>query len=168
MNIFILDNDPKKSVQYYVDKHIRKMTLETAQLLCSAHYFDNDSFMGKEIPNIPYKLAYQNHPCSKWVRKSLSNYMYLLEVGHHLIDEYRYRFNKEHKSFLVIEWALDNFPFLEDKGLTPFVKAMKGFDREDLDVVENYRYYYNEAKSHLFGWTKRDIPYWIDLRKVSC
>ncbi len=34
MNIFILDWDVKKNAKYHVDKHVVKMILETAQLLC--------------------------------------------------------------------------------------------------------------------------------------
>ena len=36
MNIFVLDRDLVKSAQAHVDKHIVKMPLETAQLLCTA------------------------------------------------------------------------------------------------------------------------------------
>jgi len=38
MNIFFLDEDPTLSAQYHVDKHVVKMILETAQLLCGAHH----------------------------------------------------------------------------------------------------------------------------------
>ena len=38
MNIFILDYDVKKCAQYHVDKHVVKMILETAQLLCGVHH----------------------------------------------------------------------------------------------------------------------------------
>ena len=38
MNIFFLDYDVKKCAQYHVDKHVVKMILETAQLLCGVHH----------------------------------------------------------------------------------------------------------------------------------
>ena len=38
MNIFFLDENPTLSAQYHVDKHVVKMILETAQLLCSVHH----------------------------------------------------------------------------------------------------------------------------------
>jgi hypothetical protein len=38
MNIFILDRDLVKSAQAHVDRHIVKMPLETAQLLCTARH----------------------------------------------------------------------------------------------------------------------------------
>ena len=37
MNIFYLDKDPKKAAEYSCDKHVVKMILESAQMLCTAH-----------------------------------------------------------------------------------------------------------------------------------
>ena len=36
MNIFYLDRDPVVAAQMMVDKHVIKMILESAQMLCSA------------------------------------------------------------------------------------------------------------------------------------
>ena len=38
MNIFFLDENPTLSAKYHADKHVFKMILETAQLLCSDHH----------------------------------------------------------------------------------------------------------------------------------
>ena len=38
MNIFYLDSDPTKCAKYHNNKHVVKMILETAQLLCGAHW----------------------------------------------------------------------------------------------------------------------------------
>lgn len=38
MNIFVLDLDPVKCAEYHCDKHVIKMTLETAQILCTVRY----------------------------------------------------------------------------------------------------------------------------------
>ena len=37
MNIFYLSHCPEKAAQYQYNKHVVKMILETAQLLCTAH-----------------------------------------------------------------------------------------------------------------------------------
>ena len=37
MNIFYLDRDPKIAAQLACDKHVVKMILESAQMLCTAH-----------------------------------------------------------------------------------------------------------------------------------
>ena len=50
MNIFFLDFDTKKCAQYHCDKHVVKMILETAQLLCGVHWV-----IGSDAP---YKLSH--------------------------------------------------------------------------------------------------------------
>ena len=37
MNVFYLDKDPSKAAEYSCDKHVVKMILESAQMLCTAH-----------------------------------------------------------------------------------------------------------------------------------
>lgn len=44
MNLFYLDEDLDKAAQYHVDKHIVKMPLEAAQILCTTIYIDK--FLG--------------------------------------------------------------------------------------------------------------------------
>ncbi len=119
MNIFILDLDVKKCAQYHVDKHVVKMILETAQLLCGVHHVTD-----QVTDQVPYKLSHKNHPCSIWARESLSNYLYLCELGLELCNEYTYRYGKRHKSQDVIEWCLTNKPNILDKGFTEPAKAM--------------------------------------------
>ena len=62
MNIFYLDKDPVKAAQVQYNKHVVKMILESAQMLCTAHhvYGDPDS--------VPYKQAHLNHPSTIWTR----------------------------------------------------------------------------------------------------
>ena len=38
MNIFILDQIPKKAAEYHCDKHVVKMILESAQMKSTAHW----------------------------------------------------------------------------------------------------------------------------------
>ena len=37
MNIFVLDRNPEIAAQQQCDKHVVKMILESAQMLCTAH-----------------------------------------------------------------------------------------------------------------------------------
>ena len=37
MNLFWLDEDPFKSIEYHCDKHVVKMPTEYKQMLCTAH-----------------------------------------------------------------------------------------------------------------------------------
>jgi len=154
MNIFILDNDVKKCAQYHVDKHVLKMVVETSQLLCGVHWV-----LGSEAP---YKLSHKNHPCAIWARESLSNYVYLCELGLELCNEYTYRYGKRHKSLDVILWCIINRPNIPDKGFTEPAKAMPDEYKVD-DVVQSYRNYYMGAKSGFAVWKMRDIPHWYKI-----
>ena len=158
--------DVKKCAEYHCDKHVVKMVLETAQLLCSAHHV-TDQVTNKYRPSneqVPYKLAHKNHPCSIWTRKSLSNYLYLCELGLELCKEYTYRYGKRHKSQEVIEWCLTNRPNITDSGITEPPKAMPDEYKVD-DVVESYRNYYRGAKSGFAVWKNRETPDWFLQKK---
>lgn len=152
MNIFFLDFDTKKCAEYHCDKHVVKMILETAQLLCSTHWV-----IGSEAP---YKLSHKNHPCSIWVRESLSNYLYLCDLGLELCKEYTYRYGKRHKSQDVIEWCLTNKPNISDKEFTEPPKAMPDEYKVN-NVIESYRNYYIGAKKDFAKWKNRNIPEWF-------
>lgn len=156
MNIFVLDEDVELAAQYHVDRHIVKMPLETAQLLCTAHH------MHKNHDDIPYKATHINHPCSIWTRKTLNNYIWLVDFGLALCREYTYRYEKVHKCQSIIEWCREKMPDLPSAPLlTRFAEAMPDeYKREN--PVHSYRNYYADAKQHLFSWKKREEPWWID------
>jgi len=154
VNIFFLDNDPKIAVKYYVDKHVLKMPLETAQLLCGVHHVTS------KREDIPYRLSHKNHPCSVWARASLSNYLWLVNLGFAVCAEYTFRYGKIHACRRVIEWCGEHLPNIKDKGFTQIALAMPD-KYKDPDPVKAYRLYYLGAKSHLFSWKKREVPSWI-------
>lgn len=157
MNIFLLDLEFDKNVSYYVDKHVSKMVLETAQLLCFAHHSS-----GTDPEKIPYKSSksHLKHPCSLWVSQSLSNYEWLAMLGIALSEEFEYRRGKSHKSSEVINWAIENYPIIPKRGLTPFALAIPEKYRKK-DPVSSYRDYYAFDKQHIFQWTKRPVPQWL-------
>ena len=159
MNIFILDKDVKKCAQYHCDKHVVKMILETAQLLCGVHHM-TDLSNGQVNDQVPYKLSHKNHPCAIWARESITNYLYLCELGLELCEEYTYRYGKRHKSLEVIMWCIGNKPNLPDKGFTEPAKAMPE-EYKVKSVVESYRNYYREAKAGFAVWKNRPTPKWF-------
>ena len=161
MNIFFLDENPTLSAQYHVDKHVVKMILETAQLLCGVHHVT-----AHDTAHVPYKLSHKNHPCSIWCRESLSNYLYLCELGLELSKEYTYRYGKRHKSQDVIEWCLINKPNIPDIEFTDPAKAMPDEFKVD-SVVESYRNYYMGAKSNLAVWKNREKPFWFEKKELT-
>ena len=157
MNIFVLDRDVKKCAKYHTDKHVVKMILETAQLLSAAHHLT-----GSE-EDILYRLTHKNHPCTKWVIKSVNNYRWLVKLGLELCQEYTYRYGKTHKTQEKLEWLKDNEAALSDIDRTEFVKCMPDQYKVN-DVVESYRNYYIGEKQHIASWKHREIPEWFEFK----
>lgn len=152
MNIFVLDRDPVVAARMLCDQHVIKMLLESAQMLCSA--FEKDT--------APYKRTHYNHPCSVWVRTSISNYMWLFEHATALSEEFNFRYNKRHKSSFVVTWCGKNYKMISfpEKKLTNFVLAMPDVYKTN-DVVESYRNYYINEKAAFAKWAKgRPPPLW--------
>ena len=156
MNIFILDTDVKKCAEYHNDKHVVKMMLESAQLLCGVHHMTESN-----VNNVPYRLSHKNHPCSIWARENMSNYLWLCELGLELCKEYTYRYGRRHKSQDVIEWCVENRPMIPENDFTEPPKAMPDVYKVD-DVVESYRNYYCGDKKHFSKWKNRESPYWFN------
>ena len=133
------------------DKHIVKMCLETAQMLCTALHHH-----GVEAE---YKPTHINHPCNVWVRENRSNFMWLCLHGVELCREYTSRYKKIHKCESVIwsaKWEAEKLP---EGGLTPFAQAMPD-QYKNTCAVEAYRNYYTNEKLTLATW-KRNKPDWI-------
>jgi hypothetical protein len=136
------------------------MILETAQLLCGVHHMTD-----QVTDQVPYKLSHKNHPCAIWSRESLSNYLYLCDLGLELCKEYTYRYGKRHKSQDVIEWCVTNKPNICDKEFTEPARAMPNEYKVD-SVVESYRNYYIGEKSKIAVWKNREIPEWFKMELV--
>lgn len=146
MNIFVLDEDPRRAAQYHCDKHVSKMLLEAAQIL---------STVGKG----PYKPTHKHHPCTRWAGESRANALWLRRLAYHLNTEWQNRYNQQrnHKSFMaVLATNLDNLP--DDVPQTPFVLAMPDEFKIEGDPVASYRAYYH---SKTFAqWNHGPTPHW--------
>ena len=154
MNIFYLDENPVIASQYHLDKHIVKMPLETAQILCTIHWTK-----GKEAP---YKPTHLKHPCTLWVGESIKNYDWVCELGIALCKEYTYRYGKVHKCEEIINWCIINKPDLSNQDTKGYALAMPDEYKVEGNVVQSYRNYYIHGKAHLHSWKKREKPTWIN------
>lgn len=155
MNIFVLDLDPNKAATYMCDKHVVKMILESAQMLCTTlHEFG-------ETNDIPYRSSFRNHPCTIWTRSSASNFDWLCRHAKALCSEYTLRYDKIHKTETVIDYCINNKPQnLLDQGLTQFAQCMPDQYKRPECAVTAYRLYYKGEKSFA-KWEKgRNAPYW--------
>ena len=92
MNIFYLDKCPYIAARLQYNKHVGKMILESAQMLCTAHHVCGNP------DDVPYKKAHLNHPSTIWVRENANHYEWLYRHLVGLGDEYTRRYNKKHLS----------------------------------------------------------------------
>ena len=152
MNIFVVETDPILAAQALCDKHIVKMPLETAQMLCAVHWLHDSE--------APYRLTHKNHPCTKWAAYNNANYNWLVKHGIALCKEYTARYGRRHKCQDIIEWAKANKPkTLEHGQLTEQPQCMPDDCKSD-STVEAYRSYYRKHKQHIALW-KRNKPVWF-------
>lgn len=152
MNIFVLSMDVNEAARWHVDRHVTKMPLESAQLLCS-----NLNQLGVSTP---YKSCHLKHPCTLWAGLSRCNYEWLCSLGLALCDEYEFRYGRVHACKKVIEYCLSMSSAIPLGALTPFAQAMPIEYKSDNALIA-YRLYYIEAKRHLASWKKRDMPFWF-------
>lgn len=151
MNIFVLDRDPVVAASFLIDRHM-KLILEAAQMLCTTSWCFN-------VP-APYKITHKNHPCSIWIRESLSNYNWLVTHALAIGEQYTLRYGKIHKCEGVVKWCRDFGGKPIDIGFTPFVLAMPDLYKT-ADPVLSYRQYYFSDKKSFASWKAPAIkPEW--------
>lgn len=180
MNIFLLSdtNCPKESAIMSCDSHVRKMGIESCQLL--ANLFSVNDLSSPECPrtqkNTIRKYSHINHPCDVWLKKSYSNFEWLLSHTNHLFEEYTFRYKKKHFTETFFKWVLDN----KDKvnipniGLTEFPLAInkdmncrKIHNFESLPRYLQYRLFYIHDKPFA-KWEKgRICPEWFKHEKTT-
>lgn len=152
MNIFVLSDNQQQAAEWHLDKHIVKMPLETAQMLCTALHFQN-------CQDVPYKPAHVKHPCTLWTAESKYNFLWLCELGFSLCKEYTFRYGKIHKCQEVINFCYKNYNLLPNTPRTTFVQAMPD-EHKRPNPIDGYQEYYRKAKNHIAVWSKREIPFW--------
>jgi hypothetical protein len=152
MNIFVLDEEPRTCAEYHCDKHVVKMILETAQMMCTV--------LNELGHNTPYKSTHSKHPCTLWLKQSLANYNWTLRLVKYLNREYQERYNKtiEHKSWGVVR-SLPTKILLPDTELTPFAQAMPD-EYKNVDPVIAYRTYYINDKKGFATWKNKTPSWW--------
>lgn len=170
MNIFVTDKDPVISAQALDDKRVIKMALETAQLLSSAIFINDNMTRHDEI----YKPTHLKHPCTIWASASSENWSWLYEHFTALCQEYNFRYNKYHACLKISEHLLNLRHHIKEGSLTPFAncthsEAMQIDFRDMSDTFEAYRKYliakwkYDKVKPK---WTNREKPLWYKEKSL--
>ena len=153
MNIFVLDKEPEIAAICHCDKHVVKMVLEAAQIMCTTcHLLGNKA---------PYKPTHPNHPCRIWSQKTLGNWLWLRRYGLALAQEYTRRYNKDHKSGKVILEITQPYGIDSSLEVTPFEQCMPDQYKVVGDPVQAYRNYYIGDKLAICTYTRTDWPEWL-------
>ena len=88
MNIFILDRNPQRAARLHCDVHVNKMAIEMTQMLSAAHHVCGSN----TDPSRIMKLTHKNHPCTIWIRDSMTNYKWGFDLLVGLLNEYQQRY----------------------------------------------------------------------------
>jgi hypothetical protein len=189
MNLFILSKSSKEAAEAHADKHVVKMILEACQMLYSAHWttaypnlLENKSAVAvsraQKLLALPpslleaptrqggeqgYRPVHLHHPCTKWIRASLENYMWACDLALAIGDEYTFRYGKKHGCYEHALWLQQNPPALSSEGLQTFAIAMKPEYKISDDPIVCYQHYYRTSKEErgLLQYTRRERPAFI-------
>lgn len=175
MNVFYLNDDPVKCAQEHLDKHVVKMILEYAQLLCTAHrLLDGSEYEGKtktgrrarrwliednREENL-YMASHMHHPSGIWARESAANYNWLLVLWLELMKEYTYRYKKHHVAERLIPFLTRRPANITYGDRTEIPQCMPEEYKVAGNSIQAYHNYYVNDKQRFARWTNRPVPTW--------
>jgi len=207
MNLFFLDTNFQFNIENYFDSHISKMKTEHLQCVIAIHHkllglnktkditpeyclnhFSTFPRKHEDGTPFPWALRFDKSGQGKWLLKSRTNVIWILELTGKLIDEHIFRYpNYDYKDFKeVYKWCVENFPYhlLPNIGLTtPSETIPSEYRTNKLDKIEYddrwenneftindsiqaYRNLYIHGKNYLHKWTNRPVPEFI-LREIG-
>lgn len=182
MNIFWLDLDPAACAQMHCDKHVVKMILELAQLMCTAHRvldgvqkeklktLSNGRTRRQKIWELHdtrndtlYSATHVNHPCAVWVRNCSHNYTMCYELFMELCKEYTKRYKKVHLCETKLSKILYHCPVNIIRSTCPSEppQAMPDEYKVLNNPVQAYRNYYIGSKAQIAQWNHSPTPFWF-------
>ena len=168
MNRFIINYSPDLIARDLCDKHVVKMPLEEAQMLCTAVRLHAPEYA--EEAGL-YRAVHQKHPCTIWAGQTRANFEYSLEMFRWMCKEYTHRYGKTHASWRLWDALVQGAVYVPDGLLTPHPECFS--EHTDLKSgkswpLESYRKFYM-TKQHRFKmvWTNRPVPEWFVQEEVA-
>ncbi len=157
MQLFILDRDPELCAQMLSDIHLRKMCLETAQILSGVICYQKKTPY-PDMPK-PYSLS---HPVIKALNTPFK-INWVVQFNTQLHREYLFRFGKKHCYEKLTSHYNRLLPGQATAEDWSFARVFKDFNCSETDIVSAYREYYRFKKSLIKRWhyTKRPEPDWL-------
>ena len=172
MQLFILSLNHKECAEFMIDKHVSKIIIEAVQMLSSAKRIIDPNDPNTSYDEL-YKITHVNHPVTIWIRQSLDNYQWTLDMIEAMHNEWKFRYDhpleKIHASYKIAQklslWRprADQFPVV---GLTPFAQAIPDIYKSDNPVNSYRKYYQSEEKQKIATWKKRSKPKWYHFSHI--
>lgn len=165
MNIFYVESSPQRAAQALCDKHVNKMTTETAQMLSTAVHRHLSRPNTSVLPHI-YRPAYHHHPSTVWVGDNLSQYVWTYQLHKALLDEFNFRGFKNgepHASSSLSHYfgSFEVISALPDGVFDAPPQCMPD-EYKQIDTMNAYREYYLGEKMGFAKWERgRDAPAWV-------
>ena len=167
MNVFATEFSPFRAAEALDDVRLRKMLIETTQLLCTVIRLENEANNKKADEKGLYKKTHVHHPLVAWAQIP-EHWMWLRAYGMALNFECFTRFQKVYKTADVLSRVFYPFKedFDEDKPII-FMNCARNrsldLDFTELPTFEAYRRYLNArwaTDKRLPKWTNREPPAW--------
>jgi len=175
MNIFVLNTNPTLAAQAHCDIHLRKMIVETCQLLSTYHR--KRSELGRSYRTEDLQLmmkSYRSPIFQSWLHENYTNVEWTSALLDALLFEYSYRFgHRKVEEFKCYECARllvslgeteylhvpQDFVLAMPEDYLPMTSVYKRGNPEQ--AVRAYRSYYSVEKFKLFTYTRRTPPDWL-------
>jgi hypothetical protein len=159
VNIFYLHREPICAAAMLHDKHVVKMTLETAQILSTVYhrYGDTSPVDGPGL----YRPTHERHPSVLWAGDTVQQYTWAAKHGLALALEFQHRYGRVHacNALLTRLQSVPNGMF--STGWEDPPQCMPEELRVPGDAIAAYRQYYLARKVVQSSWTRRDVPSFV-------
>lgn len=153
MNVFILDRDMKKSAMMLDNAHLKAQINEACQILMANYNKEN-------YPDA--KICHINHPVTKYYAEKSAR-AELFKYLHILLDEYYYRFGKDHQN--SIWWfGFKHINCLYEISSCDFCDSktyVSGIMTDDIASIRHYIMTKPQQKKPV--WTNREKPEWWEV-----
>lgn len=150
MNVFILDRDMRKSAQMLDDAHLKAQINEACQILMANWNYER-------YPDA--KIGHVNHPVTVFYGETQRKTELMDYLGW-LLDEYWFRFDKEHQNRFWLDGfnRTPTFPLLEFDVSKTYVN---GHMTNDIETIRQY--IMTKPHARPLAWTNRDKPDWCEV-----
>jgi hypothetical protein len=165
VNIFFTHLNPTIAAEFACDAHVRKMVVESTQMLANAYHMDKATAAPPpKADGMPYKQSHWNHPCAVWARADFKHWDWLRMHAYGLAKEFKHRFGKEHECLKALGYMTENLPlaWMQHNHFTcPPLAMPEKYHSRVASPIGCYRNYIRDEKRHLHTWTNREPPLWL-------